>query len=55
MFEEETVQVTCPKCGHKSQENVARLKTDGYTCPKCSTTLDPSQLPGAVFDFIKSS
>jgi predicted RNA-binding Zn-ribbon protein involved in translation (DUF1610 family) len=55
MSEKETVQVTRPKCGHKSQEIVARLKTDGYTCPKCGATLDPNELPGAVFDFMKST
>ena len=48
MFEKETVEVTCPKCGHKGQENVGRLKGDGYTCPECGTTLDANQLAGAL-------
>jgi hypothetical protein len=29
MFEKEAIEITCPKCGHKSEENVGRLKTDG--------------------------
>ena len=48
MFEKETVEVTCPKCGHKSQENVGRLKSDGYTCPECATILDAKQLARAL-------
>ena len=48
MFEKETVEVTCPKCGHKSQENVGRLKSDGYTCPECGITLDANQLAVAL-------
>ena len=48
MFEKETVEVTCPKCGHKSQENVGSLKSDGYTCPECRITLDANQLAGAL-------
>ena len=48
MFEKETVEVTCPKCGHKSQENAGRLKSDGYTCPECRIILDANQLAGAL-------
>ena len=48
MFEKETVEVTCPKCGHKSQESVAKLKTDGYTCPKCGATGDTSDLVSGI-------
>jgi ssDNA-binding Zn-finger/Zn-ribbon topoisomerase 1 len=43
MFEKEAVDVACPKCGHKSEENVGRLKTDGYTCPNCGDTRDASE------------
>jgi len=43
MFEE-TIEVTCPKCGNKSQENVGRLNSDGYTCHKCGATGDSSEL-----------
>jgi len=48
MFEKETVEVTCPTCGHKSQENVGRLKNDDYTCPECGITLDANQLARAL-------
>jgi len=34
MFEKEAVEVACPKCGHKSEEIVGRLKTAGYTCSR---------------------
>ena len=44
MFEEETIGVTCKKCGHEGQESVASLKTDGYTCPKCGASYDSNQL-----------
>jgi ssDNA-binding Zn-finger/Zn-ribbon topoisomerase 1 len=48
MFEKEAIEITCPKCGHKSEENVGRLKTDGYTCPNCGYTCDPIELARAV-------
>jgi transposase-like protein len=44
MFEKEAVEMTCPKCGHTSEENVTRLKANGYTCPKCGATRDTSEL-----------
>ena len=48
MFEKEAVEVACPKCGHKSEENVGRLKTDGYTCPNCGDTRDPAEFARAI-------
>jgi Zn finger protein HypA/HybF involved in hydrogenase expression len=48
MFEEETIEVTCKKCGHEGQESVASLKTDGYTCPKCGASYDSNQLARAL-------
>ena len=48
MFEKETFEVSCPKCGHKSQENVGGLKSHGYTCPECGITLDADQLARAL-------
>ena len=48
MFEKEAVEVACPKCGHKSEENVGRLKTDGYTCPNCGYNCDPNELARAI-------
>ena len=48
MYEKEAVEITCPKCGHKSEESVGRLKTDGYTCPACGYTCDPSELARAI-------
>jgi DNA-directed RNA polymerase subunit RPC12/RpoP len=43
MFEKEAVEVACPKCGHKSEENVGRLKTAGYVCPNCGDTRDAAE------------
>jgi DNA-directed RNA polymerase subunit RPC12/RpoP len=43
MFEKEAVEVACPKCGHKGEENVGRLKTDGYTCPNCGDSRDAAE------------
>ena len=48
MFEKEAVEVACPKCGQKSEENVGRLKTDGYTCPTCGHTRDPAEFARAI-------
>jgi DNA-directed RNA polymerase subunit RPC12/RpoP len=48
MFEKEAVEVACPKCGHKSEENVGRLKTDGYTCPNCGDTRDATEFARAI-------
>lgn len=48
MFEKEAVEVACPKCGHKSEENVGRLKTDGYTCPNCGDTRDAAEFARAI-------
>ena len=48
MFEKEAIEITCPKCGHKSEENVGRLKTDGYTCPNCGYNRDPSEFARAI-------
>jgi Zn finger protein HypA/HybF involved in hydrogenase expression len=48
MFEEETIQVTCAKCGHEGQGSVASLKADGYTCPWCGASFYPNQLAGAL-------
>jgi DNA-directed RNA polymerase subunit RPC12/RpoP len=48
MFEKEAVEVACPKCGHKSDENVAKLKTDGYTCPNCGDTRDAAEFARAI-------
>ena len=48
MFEKEAVEVACPKCGRTSEENVGRLKTDGYTCPNCGYTRDPSEFARAI-------
>ena len=43
MFEKEAVEVACPKRGHKSEENVGRLKTGGYVCPNCGDTRDAAE------------
>ena len=43
MFEKEAVEVACPKCGHKSEENLGRLQTDGYNCPTCGDTRDAAE------------
>ena len=43
MFEKEAVEVACPKCGHKSEEIVGRLKTAGYVCPNCGDTRDATE------------
>jgi hypothetical protein len=48
MFEKEAVEVTCPKRGHTSEENVGRLKTDGYTCPNGGDTRDPAEFVRAI-------
>jgi DNA-directed RNA polymerase subunit RPC12/RpoP len=48
MFEKEAVEVACPKCGHKSEKNVAELKTDGYTCPNCGDTRDAAEFARAI-------
>jgi transcription initiation factor IIE alpha subunit len=48
MFEKEAIEITCPKCDHKSEENVGRLKTDGYTCPNCGYNCDPNELARAI-------
>jgi transposase-like protein len=48
MFEKEAVEVACPRCGHKSEENVARLKTDGYTCPNCGATRNATEFATAI-------
>ena len=48
MFEKEAVEVACSKCGHKSEENIGGLKTDGYTCPNCGYTRDPAEFARAI-------
>jgi transposase-like protein len=48
MFEKETVEVACPGCGHNSEENVGRLKTDGYTCPTCGATRNAGEFARAI-------
>jgi transposase-like protein len=48
MFEKEAVEVACPKCGHTSEENVGRLKTDGYICPNCGDTRDAAEFARAI-------
>jgi DNA-directed RNA polymerase subunit RPC12/RpoP len=48
MFEKETIEVTCAKCGHEGHESVASLKADGYTCSKCGASFYPNQLAGAL-------
>ena len=48
LVEKEAVEVACPKCGHKSEENVGRLKTAGYVCPNCGDTRDPAEFARAI-------
>ena len=48
MFEKEAVEVACPKCGHKSEESVAKLKMDGYICPACGDTRDAAEFARAI-------
>lgn len=40
MFENQTIGVTCPKCGNQIEQTVGWLKSnDKITCPGCSSVL----------------
>jgi transposase-like protein len=44
MSETKSEAVTCPKCGHKSEENSKKLERDGYTCPHCGYSCPSNEL-----------
>jgi len=44
LFGDKKLPLTCPKCGHKSQQSLARLKRKpDPSCPQCGVVLDASQ------------
>jgi uncharacterized Zn finger protein len=64
LFRDQKLTLTCPKCGHKTQQTVARLETSpDLPCPKCGvvTKYDARQFKAelakadkAVDDLMKS-
>ena len=40
-LDSQTLDISCPGCGHKIKESIGRLKTNPkLTCPACSAVID---------------
>jgi hypothetical protein len=48
MFEEETIQVTCAKCGHEGQGASLASKLTATPAPRCGASFYPNQLAWAL-------
>ena len=49
-FDEASLSIKCPKCGHKFKKTVAALKGKGNICPKCGVVFDTSKFRRGVAD-----
>ncbi len=62
VFDNESIDLTCPECGHKFKKAVRRIKSSPkFPCPKCGGGFDATefkrglrQTDKAVSDFKKS-
>ena len=48
MFEKKLSRLPVRSAGHKGEENVGRLKTDGYSCPNCGDTRNAGEFARAI-------
>lgn len=40
-LDDQSIELTCPSCGHKFTEKIGRLKTNPkITCASCNTVID---------------
>lgn len=53
MFEDKSVSIPCPKCGHKTDQTIGWLKRhDHFTCSGCGSSikLDSNQFRTGISD-----